>query len=59
MGKVDKEKARKLLNEGRTYREVARECNCTVSVLHRMFHKEIGPRPKNKPKEKSGWLYEK
>lgn len=55
MGKVDKQKARKLLKEGRTYRKVAKECDCAVSVLHRMFFKEIGPRPK----EKSGWLYEK
>lgn len=59
MGKVDKEKARKLLNEGHTYREVAKECDCAVSVLHRMFCKEIGPRPKHKSKEKTGWLYEK
>ena len=59
MGKVDKEKARKLLNEGCTYREVAKECDCAVSVLHRMFFKEIGPRPKHKPKEKSDEIYGK
>lgn len=48
MGKVDKEKARRLLREGRTYREVAKECDCAVSVLHKMFYREIGPRPKSK-----------
>lgn len=47
MGRIDKEKARKLLKEGRTYREVAKECDCAVSVLHRMFFKEIGPRSKH------------
>lgn len=44
MGKIDKEKARKLLNEGHTYRYVAKECDCTISTLHKMFCKEIGPR---------------
>lgn len=54
MGKVDKEKARRLLREGRTYREVAKECDCAVSVLHRMFYKEIGPRPKRRRVLKDG-----
>lgn len=48
MGKVDKEKARKLLREGHTYRAVAKECGCAISTLHKMFFKEIGPRSKSK-----------
>ena len=54
MGKVDKEKARRLLREGRTYREVAKECDCAVSVLHKMFYREIGPRPKSRRVLKDG-----